>query len=157
VAEQAQRLAVTAGDGDAAQPGLTEDLRALALISLGSTEFRAFAWADAERHLESGIALARRIGRPYLPTNLTAPGIARELHVSPNTVRTHIKNLYAKLATRHPPQGRGRRARPRPQPARPLQNGAGDPLSARTQPVRGWSFVRLDPARRAAHPVELGA
>jgi LuxR family maltose regulon positive regulatory protein len=37
----------------------------------------------------------------YLPTNLTAPEIARELHVSPNTVRTHIKNLYAKLATNH--------------------------------------------------------
>jgi LuxR family maltose regulon positive regulatory protein len=37
----------------------------------------------------------------YRPTNLTAPEIARELHISPNTVRTHIKNLYAKLATHH--------------------------------------------------------
>jgi LuxR family transcriptional regulator, maltose regulon positive regulatory protein len=35
----------------------------------------------------------------YLPTNLTAPEIARELYVSPNTVRTHIKSLYAKLDT----------------------------------------------------------
>ncbi|MGH3237866.1 MAG: LuxR C-terminal-related transcriptional regulator, partial [Streptosporangiaceae bacterium] len=35
----------------------------------------------------------------YLPTNLTAPEVARELSVSPNTVRTHIKNLYAKLGT----------------------------------------------------------
>jgi LuxR family transcriptional regulator, maltose regulon positive regulatory protein len=35
----------------------------------------------------------------YLPTNLTSPEIARELSVSPNTVRTHIKNLYAKLGT----------------------------------------------------------
>jgi LuxR family transcriptional regulator, maltose regulon positive regulatory protein len=33
----------------------------------------------------------------YLPTNLTSPEIARELSVSPNTVRTHVKNLYAKL------------------------------------------------------------
>jgi len=35
----------------------------------------------------------------YLPTNLTAPEIARELYVSPNTVKTHIRNLYAKLGT----------------------------------------------------------
>src|SRR5215469_9625109 len=65
VAEEAQRLATMAEGGDAAQPGLGEDLRALALISLGSTGFWA-AWLDAGRHLESGIRLARRIGRPYL-------------------------------------------------------------------------------------------
>jgi LuxR family maltose regulon positive regulatory protein len=35
----------------------------------------------------------------YLPTNLSAPEIARQLHVSPNTVKTHIRNLYAKLGT----------------------------------------------------------
>jgi LuxR family maltose regulon positive regulatory protein len=64
--EEAGRLQAIAEAGDATQPGLTEDLRALALISLGSTEFWALAWDDAERHLESGIALARRTGRPYL-------------------------------------------------------------------------------------------
>jgi LuxR family transcriptional regulator, maltose regulon positive regulatory protein len=37
----------------------------------------------------------------YLPTYLTAPEIARELYISPNTVRTHIKNVYAKLGTHH--------------------------------------------------------
>jgi LuxR family maltose regulon positive regulatory protein len=37
----------------------------------------------------------------YLPTNLTAPEIARELYVSLNTVKTHIRNLYAKLGTHH--------------------------------------------------------
>ncbi|WP_028479430.1 LuxR C-terminal-related transcriptional regulator [Nocardia sp. CNY236] len=35
----------------------------------------------------------------YLPTNLTAPEIARELSVSHNTIRTHMRNLYAKLGT----------------------------------------------------------
>jgi LuxR family transcriptional regulator, maltose regulon positive regulatory protein len=35
----------------------------------------------------------------YLPTNLKAPEIARELYVSPNTVRTQIGNLYGKLGT----------------------------------------------------------
>jgi LuxR family transcriptional regulator, maltose regulon positive regulatory protein len=35
----------------------------------------------------------------YLPTNLTGPEIAGELYVSPNTVKTHIKSLYAKLGT----------------------------------------------------------
>ena len=33
----------------------------------------------------------------YLPTHLSAPEIARELYVSTNTVKTHMRNLYAKL------------------------------------------------------------
>ena len=33
----------------------------------------------------------------YLPTNLSAPEIARELSVSVTTVRTHISHLFAKL------------------------------------------------------------
>jgi LuxR family transcriptional regulator, maltose regulon positive regulatory protein len=37
----------------------------------------------------------------YLPTNLTTPEIARELTVSPNTVRTHVRHLYAKFGTHH--------------------------------------------------------
>ena len=35
----------------------------------------------------------------YLPTNLTAPEIAGELSVSRNTVKTHMRNVYAKLGT----------------------------------------------------------
>ncbi len=35
----------------------------------------------------------------YLPTNLTAPDIASELYVSPNTVKTHVRHLYEKLGT----------------------------------------------------------
>ena len=37
----------------------------------------------------------------YLPTNLSAPEIARELSVSPNTVKTHVRHLYAKFGTHH--------------------------------------------------------
>jgi LuxR family transcriptional regulator, maltose regulon positive regulatory protein len=33
----------------------------------------------------------------YLPTNLSRPEIARDLSVSPNTVSTHIRSIYAKL------------------------------------------------------------
>jgi LuxR family maltose regulon positive regulatory protein len=33
----------------------------------------------------------------YLPSNLKAPEIAAELYVSANTVRTHIRHIYAKL------------------------------------------------------------
>ncbi len=33
----------------------------------------------------------------YLPSNMTAPQIASELIVSPNTVRTHMRHIYAKL------------------------------------------------------------
>jgi LuxR family maltose regulon positive regulatory protein len=36
----------------------------------------------------------------YLPTNLTRWEIAQALHVSINTVNTHIRNVYAKLGAR---------------------------------------------------------
>ena len=34
----------------------------------------------------------------YLPTNLSAPEIAGELYLSLNTIRTHMRHLYSKLA-----------------------------------------------------------
>jgi LuxR family transcriptional regulator, maltose regulon positive regulatory protein len=66
VIEDASRLAAMADAADMARPGGGEDLRALALISLGSTEFWAALSEDAGRYLQRGVALARRIGRPYL-------------------------------------------------------------------------------------------
>ncbi len=66
VAAVARELQAMTKVADAARPGLGTDLSALALISLGGTEFMATSSKDAERCLESGIALARRIGRPYL-------------------------------------------------------------------------------------------
>ena len=65
VAEEARRLQATA-EAPKAAPGLGEELRALALISLGSAEYGAARFEDAAAHLEQGAALARRVGRPYL-------------------------------------------------------------------------------------------
>jgi LuxR family transcriptional regulator, maltose regulon positive regulatory protein len=66
VAEEARRLQAIADAPDTALPGLSEELRGLALISLGITEVWAAQFEEAERHLEHGVALARRIGRPFL-------------------------------------------------------------------------------------------
>jgi LuxR family maltose regulon positive regulatory protein len=71
VAGEAQRLlspAVTADPAqyDTARAALGGDLRALALIDLGIAEAWTARFDAAYRHLDDGIALARRIGRPYL-------------------------------------------------------------------------------------------
>jgi LuxR family maltose regulon positive regulatory protein len=65
VAREAERLlSVSAGHADHLRIG--EDLRALALISVGVAETNVGRDTDAEEHLERGIALAQRIKRPYL-------------------------------------------------------------------------------------------
>jgi LuxR family maltose regulon positive regulatory protein len=66
VAEEAQRLVETAEATKASQPQLSEDLRSLGLISLGNAEVWTAQYGEANRHLEQGIALARRVGRSYL-------------------------------------------------------------------------------------------
>jgi LuxR family maltose regulon positive regulatory protein len=74
VAEQAQRLQALAEFPDAAQHdlapaarvGLGDELRAFALVKIGDIETWAGRLDQAESHLEQGVALARRIGRPYL-------------------------------------------------------------------------------------------
>src|SRR5262249_21381445 len=74
VVEEAERLQAVAEIPDAAQYDLVPaaraelggDARALALISVGRTEVWTTRLEEAERHLDQGVALARRIGRPYL-------------------------------------------------------------------------------------------
>ncbi len=66
VAEEAERLQAVAEAPEAAQPGLGEELRTLALTSLGSAEVWTTRFEEAQRHLEQGVALARQIGRPFL-------------------------------------------------------------------------------------------
>src|SRR5262244_3708000 len=62
VAEDAAQLRALAES----RPGPGEDLHALALINLGIAELWTAGFADAERHLQRGVELAQRIGRPYL-------------------------------------------------------------------------------------------
>src|SRR5262249_34285941 len=66
VAKEAGRLQAAAEAPEVARSGLGEELRALALISLGSTEYWAARFEEAGRYLEQGVGLARRIGRRYL-------------------------------------------------------------------------------------------
>jgi LuxR family maltose regulon positive regulatory protein len=58
------------------------------------TPQRAMSRPPPEALSDSEIRVLR-----YLPTNLTGPEIARELYVSHNTVRTHLRHLYEKLGT----------------------------------------------------------
>ena len=64
--EEARRLAGPAVTAAAAEMGLGEELRAMALLKLGTTEFWTGRFEEAERHLEHARTLARQIGRPYL-------------------------------------------------------------------------------------------
>jgi LuxR family transcriptional regulator, maltose regulon positive regulatory protein len=66
VSEAAERLFAAIDTPGEPQLSLGEDLRALTLISLGVAEVWALRFKDAEGHLGQGVALARRIGRPYL-------------------------------------------------------------------------------------------
>jgi LuxR family maltose regulon positive regulatory protein len=52
---------------------------------------------DRERLPQPELSPAELRVMRFLPTNLTRPEIARSLHVSVNTVDTHIRSIYSKL------------------------------------------------------------
>ena len=66
VTEEAERLLAPIEGADVEGFRLSEERHALALISLGTAEVWTARLEDAERHLDEGIALARRIEQPYL-------------------------------------------------------------------------------------------
>jgi LuxR family maltose regulon positive regulatory protein len=101
VAEQAQRLQAMAEAPDAARPGLGEELRALALISLGTTEVWTARFGEAQRHLEQGIALARRTGRPFLEFSGLAHQAAVEGFLSSYSRAAERSAQAIELAERH--------------------------------------------------------
>ncbi|MGH3197289.1 MAG: AAA family ATPase [Streptosporangiaceae bacterium] len=99
-ADEAERLRGFAEAPEAAQPGLGEELRALAMISLGITEFWAAGPAEAQRHLEQGRVLAHRIGRPFLELSGLAYQAATESYRS--HARAEEYSISAiELAERH--------------------------------------------------------
>jgi LuxR family maltose regulon positive regulatory protein len=64
----------------------------LDLLSGTSPNSRGEPRAAVEDLSEAELRVVR-----YLPSNLKAPEIAAELFVSANTVRTHLRHIYAKL------------------------------------------------------------
>jgi LuxR family maltose regulon positive regulatory protein len=79
---------------------LGSDLRALALMNLGTVEAWSRALPEAERHLQEGAALAREIGRPYLEVGcLSELGFAAKIHPFATTQR-RCREAIA-LAERH--------------------------------------------------------
>ncbi len=101
VVEEAQRLLALMKTADAAQLGLGEDLRAAALISLGTAEIWALRFEDAERHLKQGVALARQIGRPYLELHGLAHGAHAMLLFRPDASQAERSRQAIELAERH--------------------------------------------------------
>ncbi|MGH3283364.1 MAG: LuxR C-terminal-related transcriptional regulator [Streptosporangiaceae bacterium] len=100
VAVAARELQAMAEVADVVQPGLGVDLNALALISLGSTEYWATASEDAERYLERGIALARQGDRPYLEFTGLAYRALHEFYHSFPQAAEHGRQAV-ELAERH--------------------------------------------------------
>ena len=78
---------------------LSNDLRAVALMTLGTVE-ASLGLPDAERHLRDGAVLARKIGRPYLEVRcLVQLGFASKIHPFA-TAQRRCREAIA-LAERH--------------------------------------------------------
>ena len=99
-AEAAVRLQAAVDARDAAQPGQGEGLRALALTRLRCAEYYAARFDEAEQLLEQGIALARRIGRPFLEFTGFAHLAAVEVFRSQARAAQHATHAV-ELAERH--------------------------------------------------------
>jgi len=81
VVEQVRFLAFPVSGPSDEDIALGSDLRAVALMNLGTVEAWSLALPEAERHLAEGAALARRIGRPYLEVSCLAQlGFAAKIH-----------------------------------------------------------------------------
>jgi len=66
VVEQVNLLDESTADGSSDVRGMDSELRAIALMNLGIVERWSGQFADSERHVTEGAALAQAIGRPYI-------------------------------------------------------------------------------------------
>jgi LuxR family transcriptional regulator, maltose regulon positive regulatory protein len=88
VIEQANLLDASIADESSESVAMSSELRGVALMNLGIVETWSGRFADAQRHLSEGAALAQMIGRPYLevvcrahqgfPSKLASVAAARE-------------------------------------------------------------------------------
>ena len=100
VVEEAQRLLAPAEAPDAARLGLGEEIRAVALIELGIAELWSGRHEHMDRHFEQGIALARRIERPYLEVSALAHW-AMAAGISSSALAVERGRQAIELARRH--------------------------------------------------------
>jgi LuxR family maltose regulon positive regulatory protein len=104
VFEQVRFLASPVSGQSDEDIALDSDLRAVALMNLGTVE----AWSglpDAERHLREGALLARQIGRPYLEVSCLA-----QLGFAPKTARSPLSRGAAVRRSRSPSGTAGARS-----------------------------------------------
>jgi LuxR family transcriptional regulator, maltose regulon positive regulatory protein len=100
VVEQVRFLASPVTGQSDEDIALDSDLRAVALMNLGTVEAWSLALPDAERHLREGAALARQSGRPYLRVGCLAQlAFASKVHSFATTQR-RCREAIA-LAERH--------------------------------------------------------
>ena len=100
VIEQAGFLASPVTGQSDEDIALGSDLRAVALMNLGTAEAWTLGRPDAERHLREGAVLAREIGRPYLEVGCLAQlGFASRIGSSATTQRRCREAIT--LAERH--------------------------------------------------------
>ena len=100
VVEQVKFLASPVTGQSIEDVALGSDLRAVALMNLGTAEAWSAGIPDADRHLRAGAALAGRIGRPYLEVACLAQLAFASRIASFATTRQRCREAIA-LAERH--------------------------------------------------------
>jgi LuxR family maltose regulon positive regulatory protein len=100
VIEQVKMLDASMADASAEPFAMGSELRGVTLLNLGIVETWTGRLLEAERHLDDGAALARRIGRPYLEVACRAYQGFPSRTVSVTTARERGRRAVT-LAERH--------------------------------------------------------